>query len=142
MIYNQVPVVNIPEVMAFEQAKEDLARYKQCYAQIVQGLEACIERYNSTLEAADKAVRSLKASSGDFEYYQKATKIDAKSLHDAVGRETFLTIGGTLKTETVYKVDPNRLQLAVAQQKVSAELVSEVTKEEARYHTPKPAVLP
>lgn len=142
MSYNQVPITNVPEVAAFEQAKQQLQSFKAANSQFFDVLDRLVEEYNTRLEAAEKAVRAQQASCGDFDFYQKATKIDGKALHDAVGREVFISIGGTIKMEAAYKVDGKRLQLALAQQRVTKELVEEVTKEEPRYHTPKPAVLP
>lgn len=142
MSYNPVPPQQIPEVIAFHNAKAQLEWFKQQNPQLFSTLDVLIDNYNTTLEAAEKAVRGANASCGDFDMYQRITKVDGKALHDAVGREAFISIGGTIKKETTYKVDNKRLQLAVAQNKVPKEVVDEVTKEEPRYHMPKPAVMP
>ena len=142
MSYNQVPVQQIPEVLAYEQAKAAYTNFKVQHPQLFQQLDYLVEQLNTTMEAAEKAVRAQQATCGDFDLYQKVTKIDGKALHDAIGRETFIAIGGTVKMMADYKVDGKRLQLAVAQNRVAKDIVEEVTKEEQRYHKPTAAVIP
>ena len=137
MSYNKVSTTEIPEVQAFEEAKEKLLAFKGANPKFFEVLDALVLEYNTTREAADKAVRARKASCGDFDYYQRSVKFDAKGLHDSLGREKFLAVGGSIKMEAEYKVDSKKLQLAVARKEVDAELVTELTTEEARYHSPK-----
>lgn len=142
MSYNVKPVEEIPEVQAFNIARDQLQAFKEANTQFFDVLDTLIQRYNDTLEAADKAVRSHGASCGDFDYYQKQTKVDAKTLYESVGRESFLKAGGVISTKAEYKIDAKKLSLAVAQNIIAKPLADEVTKEEPRYHAPKPAVLP
>jgi len=142
MSYNPTDPSRVPEVQSFELAKGRLQAFKDANPKFFEVLEGLVHEYNISREAADKAVRAQCISCGDFDFYQKQTKIDGKALHDALGRGAFIKAGGTIKMEAKYAVDKKKLELAVAQGLVSAELAAEVTKEEARYHTPEAVSLP
>lgn len=135
-------VKNVPEVVAFEAAKRKLQEFKEANSELFDVLNDLVDRYNTTLEAASKATRGQAVSCGDFELYQTATKINGKALHDAVGRERFLALGGTIKTEFTYKVDKACLQTAMSKQQVAQDIYDKVVGEEPRYHAPKPISLP
>ena len=141
MSYNPVPPNEIPEVQAFENAKQALEQFKAANAGVLEAFAWYAREYNDKLEAADKAVRARGASCGDFDYYQKATKIDAAALYTALGREEFVAAGGTVKMVAEYKIDAKRLEQAVATKKIDPALAAEVTRVEARYKTPKPVSL-
>lgn len=142
MIHNQLPNTSIPEVADFALAQQQLEAFKQTYQQFFDALAPIVANYNQKLEAADKAVRAKQASCGAWELYQKVTKYDSKALHDAVGRDTFIAIGGSVKHAAGYKVDAKKLLLAVAQGKIPQATVDEIAEETCSYHAPKPAILP
>lgn len=132
----------IPEVAEFEQVKTRLRAIKQANAQFFNEFEQLISEYNQKLEAAEKAVRAQQVRCGDFDLYQTVLKVDGEKLFTAIGREEFLSIGGTITMETSYKITAKRLEIAKAQQKVDTTLCDEVVTEEMRYHRPPPAGLP
>lgn len=133
---NQPVSTGIPEVDEYYFAKRKLEMFKAQHQALFTEYAAYVEEYNQKRQAAEKVVRAKNISCGDFDLYQEVTKIDAKALHDAVGREVFISVGGALKFGYDYKVDPKRLQLAVAQGRISQDLVNEITKKEPRYHMP------
>lgn len=137
-----IDMAEIPEVVDFIDARSALDDFRAEHAAVFGQLQALTERYNSTLEQADKACRARQISCGPFQLYQFSTKYDAEALYNAVGRDQFLTIGGKVETKTVYDVDRNRLEAAIAQNKLPTEVVEAVRREVPSFHKPDKVVLP
>lgn len=138
---NEVPEHTLPEIQRLNVAKHNLEAIRAANAHFFETLRQHVEEYNSARAAAEKVVKAGKVSCGDFELYQQATKIDGQALHDAIGRDAFLRIGGSVATEVTYKIDKKRLEQAVAKKEIPKEVAEEVTTQEARYHAPKEIVL-
>lgn len=132
----------LKEVVEFLDAQDALNTFKEEYAEVFEQLSALAERYNSTLEQAEQACRTRKVTCGPFNLYQFVTRYDANALHDAVGRDQFLAIGGKIETQTVYDVDKGRLEASIAQKKISEEVVNQVRKETPNFHKPNILVIP
>jgi len=132
----------IPEMVAYEQAKQMLYNFKAANPQFFEMLSQLTEQYNQTREAADKAVRALGVSCGDFDLYQKVDKVDGDKLLNALGRDLFIEIGGSIKGKSEAKIGHKQLQTAVARGVVDQELYNDVVKEEPRYHTPPECIVP
>jgi hypothetical protein len=139
------PLINeadIPEVVDFLDAKDALEAFKESNAALFEELSHLVERYNTALQSADKAVRSREATCGPWNLYSFSTKYDAETLYNALGRDKFLEVGGTIGSKTVYDIDKGRLEAAIAQRRIAQELVESVRKVSPSYHAPKPVVLP
>lgn len=132
----------IPEVVEFLDAQDALQAFKDEHAHVFSQLGELTERYNSTLEQAEKICRSKDVGCGPIDLYQYAVKYNATALFNAVGRDQFLALGGEAKTVTEYSLDKGRFEAAVAQKKVPKEVVDQVRKEVANYHVPPKLVLP
>jgi len=135
-------MTDFPEVMAFEQAKSDIEEYKAMHKEVFETFDALVERYNTSLEAADKSCRAAEVNCGPFDLYQYKTTYDAEKFYNAVGRNQFLELGGSTGTKTTYEIDKARFEASVAAKKISKEVVDMVRKESPAYHTPKKAVIP
>ena len=133
---------NVPAVIEVLDAQDALNAFKEEHAAVFEQLEGLVSRYNSAIENADKVCRAQKISCGPFQLYQFSTKYDAEALYNAVGRDTFLTVGGKISTKTVYDVDKGALEAAIAQARISNDVIEQVRKETPAFHAPKPVVLP
>lgn len=142
MSINVKDPASINEVQAYCTAKARLQAFKDANPKFFEMLEMLVNEYNITREAAEKAVRTLNVSCGDFDYYQTQMKVDGGALHDALGRAHFLKVGGTIKMEAKYTMDKKKLDLAVAQGLIPSSVATAVSKEEPRYHVPDALVLP
>jgi hypothetical protein len=142
MSHNVVPTSAIPEVVAFDQAKQRLLQFKAANSAYYDALTQLVEDYNQKLEAADKVVRAQQVSCGDFDLYSKRPAVDGKALHDALGRPLYITVGGSVAFAVAYKVDAKKLQLAAAQGLVPQNIMDETVSETQMYHTPKSVGLP
>lgn len=136
------PIQNVQEVLAYEQAKEQLQQFITQYQQVFDTYRQLADQYNTTLEAANKAVRGLGVSCGDFDLFQRNDKVDADKLHDSVTREQFIEMGGIVTTVRKVKVDKLRFMTKHAQGNVDQELYDAVVSTEDKYHTPDKLVGP
>jgi hypothetical protein len=134
----------IPEVCAFLEAVDALDTFKAKHADVFEDLAHLIDRYNTTLEQADKVTRAQSVKCGPFDAYQVTVKYNAKALHDAVGRELFLTVGGIIGDAVTYDLDKGRFEAAVTtpNSKITDEVLNAVRKESVSYHVPPKLVLP
>lgn len=132
----------IPEVAAFEEAKNLLKSFKAQNQPVIDKLAEFVEHYNQTREAADKAVRAAGVRCGDFDLYQQVLKTDGEKVLNAVGRELFIQMGGNVKQKSEAKIGVKQLQTALARGIISQDLFDEVTKTENRYHSPPAGALP
>ena len=135
-------IEEVPEVMAFEQAKTMLEAFKAQNPTLMNQLQQLVEHYNQTREAADKAVRGLGVGCGDFDLYQHAEKADAEKLLNALGRDQFISVGGSITTRKTAKISAKSVHTAAARGLITQDLQEEVVTKEGRYHTPSEIVLP
>ncbi len=137
-----VDPAEIPEVVEFMDAQRAIQEFKEMHADVFKDLDGLVERHNTALEQADKVCRARQVSCGPFDLYQFTTKYDAEALFNAVGRDTFLEIGGKLETVTKYEVDKGKLEACIAQKKVDKEVAERVRKDTPAFHKPQQLVLP
>jgi hypothetical protein len=132
----------VPEVIEFIDAQSALSEFKNEHAAVFEQLEQLTDRYNTALESAEKACRSLEVSCGPFDLYQFRTTYNPERLFNAVGRDKFLELGGKLDTKTVYDIDKGRFDVCVSQNKVAQDIVAEVRVEAPSFHKPNKLVVP
>jgi hypothetical protein len=137
----KVDITAVPEVVEFENAKAELQGFKEMHADVFAEYAEYVERYNTTLEAAERACREKEASCGDFDLYQYTTKYDAEALYNAVGRDEFMKLGGKIDTVAKYSVEKARIEAAIAQGLVTPAVAAVVRKEVPSYHVPDKVVL-
>jgi coenzyme F420-reducing hydrogenase beta subunit len=132
------------EVLRFLDAKAALEEFKADNAAVFEQFAHLVDRYNSELEQAEKAVRQQEVKCGPFDAYQVSVKYDPEALYDAVGRELFLQVGGAISNTTTYAIDKGRFDAAVTMpnSKIKDEVVSLVRKEIVNYHMPPKLVTP
>jgi hypothetical protein len=138
----KVSPAEMPAVIEFLDAQAALEEFRQEHAVVFEQLAQLTERYNSCLEQAEKSCRQASVTCGPFQLYQFTTKYDPEALYNAVGREAFLELGGSVGTKVSYEVDRGRLEAAIAQGKLPEETVTVVRKETPCYRKPEKLVLP
>lgn len=134
--HNDTPVNEIPEVAAFQEVKARYDAFREGNPEFFQYLDSFEEELNQKLQAAEKATRAKKISCGDFHLYQFQMKYNAEELLQAVGRDKFLQVGGTMTTQTVYGVDKARVDASIASNDIPAETAERVRTQQPRYHKP------
>lgn len=132
----------IPEVKHFMEIEQKIKNLKEEYPGVFEELNELQEEYNTALQAADKAVRATQTSCGPFVLSQTATSYDANAFYDAVGRERFLKLGGSIQTVQQYSIDKTAFEAAAAQGKIAKDTVEVVKKVTPRYKKPDPISIP
>lgn len=133
---NEVPSDALPEVAAYQEVKDRYRAFKAANPAFFEYLDKLQEELNQKLQAADKAVRARQVSCGEFELYQWQTTYNAEELLQAMGRDKFLQVGGTMTTQTVYGVDKARVDAAIAAQDIPPTVAERVRIRHPRFHKP------
>lgn len=128
----------LPEVVTYIDAKAQLDEFRAEYADVFEKYDVLVQGHNDALQNADKVVRAHGVSCGPFDLYQYATKYNAEAFYDAVGREKFLQMGGSIETIPKYTVDKKLFDANVAKHSIPKNVVDAVVVIEPRYKTPKP----
>lgn len=129
-----------PEVQAFMDAAERYERVKRHYAEAVSALRTVQEEYNSSLEAAEKAVRDKGGSQGPFVLSSVRESYDSEKLYEALGEEAFLAAGGSIKIAREYTIDVAVLKSKIVIGAIPAALVTKVLRKSYVYRNKPPAI--
>ena len=133
---------NVPEVVNFINAKAFLAQFIQTNSQLIEQLRQLTEQYNQTREAAEKAVRARGVACGEFDLYQQRFSVDGEKLLNAVGREAFIAMGGSIKKKSDASIGYKQAQMALARNQIDHALYDEIVKITDVYHVPQPLQVP
>lgn len=133
---NRIPENQIPEVQHFLDIRDRVQRLKEAFPEVFEQLDQLAGEYNQALEAADKVVRGKKVSCGPFDLYQWATTYNAEKLHEELGREEFLKVGGQIKTIATYDIDKAKLEAHITSGAIPGEVVDAVRTVSPRFKKP------
>lgn len=137
----RLPAEAIPEVSAFLDIQEQLMAIRVDNPEVFRQFDDLVEQYNAALEAADKVVRLKGVSCGPFDNYTTKIDNDAEKMFEELGEERFLQCGGSITKQTVYSVDKNRVEAAIASGKIPQECLAEFQTTKRAYHVPKKIAL-
>lgn len=126
----------IQEVAELMSIKAEIDRFKMNHEAIFQEYSELTERYNSALEAAEKAVRAKGITCGPFINYSTRMTIDADKMYDEIGKEDFLKYGGRIVERTVYEIDNERVTRHIEAGDIPAEAAKEFMKVSRNYRKP------
>jgi len=143
MAVNNVPVKSIPEVDEFEKAQRALEEFKANNEEFFAMLQPLVDRYNASLELADKKVRAQQVSCGPFLLTGRpSVSYDAEKLIEEMGLDFFIEIGGVVSQRTVYEIEKAKAEAAFSAGYIPDEAVKVVRKIKVAYHKPDKVVLP
>lgn len=134
--HNDTAIDAVPEVKAYHEAKARYDAFRAANPEFFSFLDGLEEELNTKLEAADKVTKARSISCGNFHLYQFQMKYKAEELLQAVGRDKFLQVGGTMTTQTVYGVDKARVDASIASGDIPADTAERVRVKQARFHKP------
>lgn len=129
------------EVALFEEAKKSLLDFEARHEKVFETYRELVAEYNTNLEQANAAVRSRGISTDDFHAGAEIDVYDADKLYEIVGREKFLELGGSEKTERKLSVDKMKLRSFILSGKVPPPVVDQIRSTQRKYTTPKPLKL-
>lgn len=135
-------VDEIPEVQEFMAAEQRIQEFKDMYPGLFEELEELVEQRNALEQAAEQKVRAMNVSCGPFDRYQVSQKYNAEKFFDAMGREDFLKMGGTIEQTQKFSIDKKVFDSMAAQGKIPKHVVEAVKTESPSYHVPDKIVLP
>lgn len=119
----RVPSNSITEVAEFMDAKEDLDTFKATHADVFREYADLVEKYNDTLEKAEKAVKARGVSCGPIVNIGVRTSYNWEKAHEELGEELFLEFGGSVNMVAHYDGDEAEMDRAIASNKVPKECV-------------------
>ena len=123
----------LPEVERFVAAKQRLLEFKEDHHQLFEQLYQLVEEYNTSLEAADQAVRATGETHGPFIRDKVITKYNGEKLYDALGHKAFTAHGGIIETVSKYTVDKTVFDAQATAGIIPKDLVDEVRTRTAQY---------
>lgn len=133
----RVPIGDIPAVQELTDLKMEIDALKTEHADVFMQYSDLVDRYNAKLEEAEKEVRAKGVSCGAFDNYSVSVKYNPTKMFDELGEEMFLRTGGVMGTVTEYKVDPRRVEAAIASGEIPDECVDNIREVRRNYHQPK-----
>lgn len=137
-----VPQSKVKEVVAFARERHAYDEWCERYPKAARELAEISQRYNATLESADKAVRAAGVTAGPWHVHQWRRTDDAGALCAAVGRERFCVLGGVIRQAEELAIDRVVLDAAIAQDKLDAAVVADVVTWAPALSGPKKILLP
>jgi hypothetical protein len=140
-----IPTVDpeqVPAVVEFLDADDRYENWKKTYPGAWEELKEIVDMRNTALESADKTVRAQGVACGPFTVISQSTLVDANALYDAVQREEFLALGGSIQTVQQYDIDKKAFEACVAQGKVPKDIVEKVVTFRPSYNKPTKVELP
>jgi len=132
----RVPIAEIESVQKLADLKMEIDGLKSEYPEVFMKYADLVDRYNTVLEEAEKEVRSLAVSCGDFDNYSTSVKYDAVKMFEELGEEMFIAAGGAMNKKTVYEVDPKKVEAAIANGTVPEDCVDNFRDVRRNYRKP------
>lgn len=127
----------IKAIKQFETAEKTLDMFALEYPDVFKTYAELVEERNRTLQVADAAIRATGASFGPWQCYTEQKKYDAKAVYEHLGQAKFLEIGGAINTETVYSIDPQKIEVAIAAHTIKEAAIPDIKKVTPVYRAPK-----
>lgn len=127
----------IKAVKHFETAEKTLDMFILENPDVFKTYNALIEERNQKLQVADAAMRATEASYGPWNCYSEQKRYNAEVLYGHLGNAKFLEIGGSVGTTTVYEIDPQKIEVAIAANIIKGPIIDEIKKVSPVYRAPK-----
>lgn len=132
----RVPIAEIEAVQRLADLKMEIEALKAENPQLFIQYRDLVDRYNATLEEAEKEVRTRGVSCGDFDNYSASVKYNPDKMFEELGEDMFLSNGGSMDTKVVYEVDPAKVEAAIANGAIPEECVDNFREVRRNYHKP------
>ena len=139
----ELSVIDDPSLAQFENARAELEHFISEHSEVFEHLNALTETYNTSLEQADKTLRTKAieygagVSCGPFRFKNFRESVDADKLYEAVGLDKFKALGGRIETVQKYTVDKDVFAARVAGKAVEQSVVDLVVTVTPVYSGPK-----
>lgn len=128
----------IAAVHRYENTLKVIDQFKIENAEVLKTYQELLDELEQTRQVADSAMRGVDASYGHWDRYMEKKTYNAAALYEALGPTEFLKLGGVIKKEPVYEIDPKTAEIAIAAEKIPKEIVEKFRKITPSYRAPKP----
>ena len=140
----------VPAVRAFLIHQEALDAFRKKHAAMLDQLTQLADQYNTTLEMADKELRTMCTeqsagiSCGPFIFQHYTTKYDPDALLHELGNDDteFQKMAGIVQTVRVNKIDTSLMESLIERGAVHPDLQSRFVTRTPNYKKPKKLVVP
>ena len=134
----RVPISSIPKVQEMVDLSAEIEAFRAEHVDVFLKYADLVDRYNAAREMAEKEVRKKGVSCGPFVNYSVRVTFNAEKMFEELGEEDFLKNGGSIAQKTVYEVDKDRVNQAIAAKAIPEECIEHFTEISKSYKSPKP----
>lgn len=130
------------KVKRYLDAYERIQAFKAEHYELFQEFAQLLQDHNDALEDAEMDVRAQGVNCGPFTICGEVSKVDVARLHDELGEEDFLKVGGIIETKPVYTIDKRKFESLAESGSIPKEVVEVVYSKTLKFKTPSKAELP
>lgn len=127
----------ISAVKAYERAEKKLRTFVGEHGEVFDTYRELLDKLEKKRVVADAAIRSTDASFGPWVRLGEQCTYDRAALCKQIGEERFVALGGTVSTQTVYELDKDKIDVAIAADEIPASVLAAVREIKSRYKAPK-----
>jgi vacuolar-type H+-ATPase subunit E/Vma4 len=135
--YKKLKPDQIPEVMAYQEAKQMLDLFDEANRDLIEARRDLLDDVEQKAQKAIEVVRSQEVSCGDFKISSVTTAYNIEDLRKYLGDADFLRLGGTYATQTVFDFDRTKLESLIKSNQIPATIADAIRKVTLRYSQPK-----
>jgi hypothetical protein len=117
---NEVNIEDVREVEDFMKSYDRLQTYRDKHKKVFETYEELAHEYNERLELAHQMVKQKGISCGPF--VETSCSYDGELLHNSVGRDGFMNLGGEIGTKTTFKISKRDVEKAVGMKELESEV--------------------
>ncbi len=126
----------IAAVQAYERAYKKVASFVREHSDVFGGYRKLLETLESKRLVADAKMRATDASFGDWKRSEQRS-YDVALLCETIGLAAFIDLGGSVTQEPVYSLEKEKIELAIAEKKITDTIVDSIRTITPKYQAPK-----
>lgn len=121
----------------YANAMKVLDVFKIEHSKVFAEYQALVDDAEQKRQVADKLIRATGSSYGPWEAFSEQKNYNAQELFNLMGEQKFLELGGVMSEQTIYEVDKQKVDIAIAQGAIPKEVAEVVRKITLKYRAPK-----
>lgn len=143
-----VPVEEVPEVLRYMEAEDNLRAFIQKNQPLMDELSVLVEERNESLQNADGAVRALcnqhkvGINCGPLRFKHFSERVNAELMFDTLGADEFMQLRGEIKTVQQYVADKDYTIRAIKNGQIDSDVAANFYQLTPNYHKIPVVVLP
>lgn len=126
----------IAAVQAYERVFKKVRAFVSEHSDVFGGYRKLLEALENKRVVADAKMRATDASFGDWKRSEQRS-YDVPLLCEKIGLEAFTELGGSVTQEPVYSLEKEKIELGIAEKKISPAVVELIRTITPKYQAPK-----